>query len=149
MNHDHETTMRPTAGFTLIELIITVAIVAILAAVAMPAYQDYSRRGRVQEAPQNLADFRARMEQYYQDNRTYGPTGGTTCGVAAPTLKSFTFSCNTSNGGQGFSATATGTGGLTAGLAYSVNEQNTQTTTCTSCAWNFSSPQNSWVVRKP
>src|SRR5690606_1858627 len=68
--------MRPchlteNRGFTLIELMITVAIIAILAAVAVPSYQDYVRRGKVTEATATLAQFRIKMEQYFQDNQTY------------------------------------------------------------------------------
>ena len=59
-------------GFTLIELMIVIAVVAILAAVALPAYGDYLRRGQLPEAFTNLADLRVKMEQYYQDNRSYG-----------------------------------------------------------------------------
>ena len=140
-------------GFTLIELMIVVAIVAILMAVAVPGYSDYQRRGQAQEAPVNLAAFRAAMEQYYQDNRRYGTGTGTTCGVtppAAPTAKNFDYDCTSPTGGQSYTATATGkSGGLVSGLAYTVDQLNNQGTTCTSCAWNFSSAQTTWVTRKP
>ena len=64
----------PASGFTLIEVMITVAIVAILGSIALPAYFDYVRRGQLPEAFSNLADYRVKMEQYYQDNRNYGTT---------------------------------------------------------------------------
>ncbi|MDM0115276.1 type IV pilin protein [Variovorax sp. J22R133] len=138
---------RLQRGFTLIELMIVVAVVAILSMIAVPSYTDYLRRGQVQEAPGALADYRTRMEQYYQDNRNYG-TGGN-CGVVIPTAKYFDFTCNSDAAtGQTYLATATGKGGQVAGLAYTVNQLNTQGTTCTSCAWNFSA-QNVWVLRKP
>lgn len=138
------------SGFTLIEVMITVAIVAILAAIALPSYQDYVRRGRVQEAPTNLSAYRALLEQSYQDNRNYGTTG-TACIPAAPAATAtFTYACATSNSSQSFNITATGNAGtLAAGLVYGLNEQNAQTTTCTSCAWGPFSAATTWVVRHP
>ncbi len=59
------------AGFTLIEVMITVAVVAILAAVALPQYFDYVTRSRLVEAKTSLVDMRTRLEQYFLDNRTY------------------------------------------------------------------------------
>jgi type IV pilus assembly protein PilE len=139
------TALRGTTGFTLIEVLITIAIVAILASIAYPSYTDYLRRGQAQEAPGVLADFRARMEQYYQDNRNYGT--GATCGIAAPAPKNFSWSCT--NSGQSYLATATGnTGSLVKGLAYSIDQTNSQRTTCTGCAWNFTGTQSYWVLRK-
>lgn len=138
------------SGFTLIEMMVTVAIVAILASIAIPSYQDYVRRGQVQEAPAALADFRARMEQFYQDNRTYA--NGTACGAAAPSrLENFSTTgfCTLSNGNQAYTATLTGNTGLTRGLAYSINEQDRRTTTCTECAWGFSTVREMWVMKRP
>lgn len=118
-----------SAGFTLIELMIAVAIVAILAAVAMPSYQNYARRGQLSEAFTALSDMRVKMEQHYQDNKFYGATNATT---NCPTLpghsafpvagKYFTITCA---GGaapsQTFVLTATGNGGLTTGYDYTLN----------------------------
>ena len=112
---------RPgTRGFTLIEVMITVAIVAILAAVALPSYNDYIRRGQLPEAFAGMSDLRVKMEQYYQDNRQYGTSGGNCADVATPTWAAgtptltysgaqfFAFTCAVTNGGQGYTITATG-----------------------------------------
>lgn len=133
-------------GFTLIEVMIVVAIVAILATVAYPSYTDFIRRGRLQEAPGALADFRARMEQFYQDNRNYGAGGA--CGLAAPTSESFGYACALTGGGQGYTVTATGAHALVTGFGYTINEANARSTTCTSCAWSFST-QTAWITRRP
>lgn len=100
-------------GFTLIELMIVIAIIGILSAVALPAYNDYVRRGQIQEAFTYLADYRVRMEQYYQDHKNYG-VGGCADDAGANSwnkftpagAKTFTFACQTA--GQTFTLTATG-----------------------------------------
>jgi type IV pilus assembly protein PilE len=116
------------AGFTLIEVMITVAIVAILSMVAMPSYRDYVRRTEATDATATLATGRARMEQYFQDNRNYGPTAGTACGPSVPTSKYFTYTCATSNSGANFVLTATGSpGGST--HTYTISDNGTRTTT--------------------
>jgi type IV pilus assembly protein PilE len=58
-------------GFSLIEIMIVVAIMGILASIAVPGYQDYIKSGNAAEAPANLANCRVQAEQYYQDNLTY------------------------------------------------------------------------------
>jgi len=63
-------------GFTLIELMIVVAIIGILAAVAIPAYQDYIARAQVSEAVNLLASGKTGLAEYYADKATW-PTGAT------------------------------------------------------------------------
>lgn len=60
-----------TSGFTLIEIMITVAILAIVAAVAIPSYNSYVDRGKRAEARTALLDIAARQERYYSNNRQY------------------------------------------------------------------------------
>ena len=59
------------SGFTLIELMITVAILAIVAAVAIPSYSSYVDRGKRAEARAALLDIAARQERYYSNERQY------------------------------------------------------------------------------
>ena len=67
-------------GFTLIELMVTVAIVAILAAIALPAYQEQMRKSRRADAKQALLAVAQNMEKYYTENARYTTTSGsTTC----------------------------------------------------------------------
>jgi len=61
-------------GFTLIELMVTVAIIGILTAVALPAYQKYAMRGRRSDAINALTSAAAAQEKYYFQNNAYGTT---------------------------------------------------------------------------
>lgn len=74
------------SGFTLIELMITVAIVGILAAIALPSYQDSVRKSRRADAKSALLGLANAMERHFTVNNTYCDAGGTggahTCGDA-------------------------------------------------------------------
>lgn len=71
-------------GFTLIELMIVVAIIGILAAIAIPAYQDYTIRAQVSEGL-SLADGAKTAVAEYYTNRGVFPTGNKTAGLSTNT----------------------------------------------------------------
>ncbi len=70
-------------GFTLIELMIVVAIIGILAAIAIPAYQDYTIRAQVSEGLNLAAGAKAAVTEFYQDRGVY-PTDNVEAGLSAP-----------------------------------------------------------------
>ncbi|HFA6258980.1 TPA: pilin, partial [Neisseria gonorrhoeae] len=70
-------------GFTLIELMIVIAIVGILAAVALPAYQDYTARAQVSEAILLAEGQKSAVTEYYLNNGEW-PANNTSAGVASP-----------------------------------------------------------------
>ena len=58
-------------GMTLIELMISVAIIGLLAAIAIPKYADYQEKAKVNVSIQDIANLSVLIEAYYQDARTY------------------------------------------------------------------------------
>lgn len=151
LHKPHERRLR-ARGFTLIELMVTVAIVAILAAIAYPSYRDYVLRGRLVDATNGLSTMRANMERYFQDNRTYLSTGSYTspCLVSS-TLRmvgSFTLSCDGSYGAvtaTTYTLVATGSG-TTAGFVFTVDQANNRATVGVPTGWTTCSTD--WVSRR-
>jgi type IV pilus assembly protein PilE len=144
-----ERAMKQPRGFTLIELLITMVILGILTAIALPAYNDYVQRGKITEAFTGLADFRVRMEQFYQDNRRYDGAGLNGCGATAPNSKYFDFGCAPSLApSQSYTVTASGkaTENLT-DFVYTLNEKNDRATTKVGTGWNGAGSA-CWVRRK-
>lgn len=75
--------LKRQRGFTLMEVMITVAIVAILAAIAFPSYQDSLRKSRRTDGKNALTQAVANMERFYNQNNTYA--GATMC-TSTPTI---------------------------------------------------------------
>jgi type IV pilus assembly protein PilE len=138
--------MKLARGFTLIELMIAVAIVAILATIALPSYQDYVRRGQLTEGTGGLADYRVKMEQFFQDNRTYVGGGLGNCG-ATPSggLSKFALTCAAT--ATTFTATMTGSGALTTGFTYTVDQSNAKAATVTGVS-GWSGNASCWVTKQ-
>ncbi len=136
---------KHNSGFTLIELMIVVAIVAILGAVALPAYNDHVKRGKIAEATANLANLRVRMEQFFQDNRTY--VGGL-CSPTAAECKYFTYTCAPAATATTFAIQATGVAAQgMGGYLYTINEANAKTTVMSApSTWTGSA--TCWVTKK-
>lgn len=138
LTNPKEDVMRYEKGFNLIELMVVVAIVGILAAVAMPAYNDYVRRGKLTEAMTILAGMRVKLEQYYQDKRTY--VGGCAAGTVAPLptadeTKYFTYTCPVLTD-TAFEVDAVGIAAVgTDGFTYTINQNNAKTSVITAPGW--------------
>jgi type IV pilus assembly protein PilE len=136
--------MRNPHGFTLIEIMVTIAIVGILAAIAIPQYSDYVTRSRLVEAQSKLSDTRVRLEQFFINNRTYV---GFTCTQAAIGNENFGITCTTQTANT-FTITATGTNKMT-GFSFTLDDLNQKTSAITAAGWSSPSPNNCWASKKP
>lgn len=132
--------LRWERGFTLIELMIVVVIVAILAAIAFPSYQRYVLRSHRVEAQSVLSEAAARQERYYSQNNAYASTAAAlnmTSNVSALQYYGLAISNVTATT---YTLTATATGGqakdaqcLSLSLDQAGTRSNTGTGTGTTC----------------
>lgn len=96
------------SGFSLIELMITVAIVGILASVAYPAYTNQIVKTRRVDTQRELTNFAQSMERYFTSNGRYVTVvGGATCGVSAPAATTFYTFASSNCSDNTFTITAT------------------------------------------
>lgn len=138
--------MKRGLGFTLVELLVVVAVIGILSAIAVPQYSDYVMRSKIAEATATLSEHRVRMEQFFQDNRTY--VGACAAGTVAPvpTGRYFTYACS-NLAATTYTVTATGVAsqGMN-GFVYTINQANARATTGVPTGWTTDT--NCWVTKK-
>jgi len=96
-------------GFTLIEVMIVVAIIGILAAIAYPSYDEYVKRGNRTEGQAFLSDVAARQERHFSQNNTYitNNTNIAKLGLTSANSPTSKYTVALAGGGGGYTLTAT------------------------------------------
>ena len=146
LQHSQSKKYIKSKGFTLIELMIVVAIMGILASIAIPAYSDYVIRASLPDATSTLSATRARLEQHFQDNRDYRTVGAFTSPCAAiPNAGKFSFACSNLTATT-YTITATGSG-IVSDFIYTIDQANTQRTTGVKTGWG-TAPAACWLMKK-
>lgn len=133
--------MKKQCGFTLIEMLIVIAIIGILAAIAIPNYTDYVMKSRIQQALAPLGAGQTQMEQFFQDNQTYA--GG--CAQVTGKGNSDNFAITCEDAAATFTITATGSGSMT-GFKYTINQDGAKTSKL-GARWGSTS-SNCWASSK-
>lgn len=134
--------MKTRNGFTLIELMIVVAVVAILGSISLPAYTDYVIRGKIPDATANLAAKRVQLEQFFQDNRTY--VGAAACTADTTSSQFFNFSCSVQSATT-YTVQALGKVSMV-GFTYTIDQNNLKVTVAVPTGWTTNA--TCWVTKK-
>lgn len=142
INYGEWAMKRMQRGFTLIEVMITVAIVGILAAVALPAYSDYVTRGRLSEAFVALGGAQPAAEQFWSNKRSYELFNEAKAFPKAS--DNFTYALSDASA-SAYTITATGIGKMS-GFVYTVNQDGTRATSASPTGWGTST--SCWVDHK-
>jgi type IV pilus assembly protein PilE len=129
---------RRESGFTLIEVLIAVALVGILSAVAIPSYASYVTRGRLTEAFTALSAIQPKAEEFWSNNRTYEHL------PAPDATANFTYAVS-SDTASSYTVTATGRGPA-ASFSFTIDQNGNRATTGVPTGWTSST--SCWVDRK-
>jgi type IV pilus assembly protein PilE len=136
---------RKTGGFSLIELLIAVAIIGILTAVAVPAYGNYMLRTRLTEAFTGLAGFQPTAEQYWSNNRTYDDVGAASLDQRLPPATGNFIYAVSGTSAAAYTLTATGTGPA-AGFVFTIDQSGNRATADAPDGWTLNDA--CWVDRE-
>ena len=121
--------MKYCRAFTLIEIMIVIAVMGILASIAVPSYNQYVQRAHRSEGAAALVEYNAKMAHYYLDNNNYVKVedGVQKCALPVPSTRYMTITCAAPTS-QTYTATATGSGDI-ATTTFTINQADARVTT--------------------
>ena len=138
-------------GFSLVELMVVIAIMGVLAAIVVPNYSEHIKRGKLTDAVNELAQLRLAMERAFQNTGTYAGTGTDPCAVSMPTGKYFTFTCTSASSPPTYTLTAKNIGSQGLGAAesykYTINEGGVMQTAAYA-GTTFDTPKSCWWIHQ-
>jgi type IV pilus assembly protein PilE len=140
----HAIRIQRHRGFTLVEILVTVAIVALLASIALPAYNDYITSGKIVQATGPLGARRTIMENHFDNTRAYSTAPACTADTASSQY--FDFTCAADDVAMTYVLTATGKNTM-AGFVYTIDQANNRVTVSVGSGWSGAG-SNCWVRTK-
>ena len=117
-------------GFTLLELLIVIAIIGILSGIALPAYKDYTQQGRLAAAASTLSTLANQLESHYLETRRYSNEQDL-CNLMDSSDDYFNYTCTLQNNSdQQYLLSASSTNNLSASKTFvlGLNEQGVKNT---------------------
>lgn len=138
---------RAARGFTLVEIMITVAIVGILTAVALPSYRDYVVRARLTEAFSGLSAAQPVAEQLWSNTRSFATLGTVVPRILPADTPTFTFTASNATPST-YTVTATGTA-QAAGFVFTIDQSGNRATTAVPAnLTGWTTNASCWVDRR-
>ena len=134
--------MKRQSGFTLLELMIVVVVISILAAIAVPSYNQYVIRGKLTDAFSALASAQSSAEQFWSNNRTY--VGFNASNGFPQNSTNFTYNLSNQTAST-YTITATGQGTLS-GFRFTIDQNGNKATPGVPTGWTSST--TCWINKK-
>ena len=134
---------RVVKGFTLVELMVTVAIIGILASIAIPQYRDYVLQSRLVDAVSALSSVQPAADHFWMNKRTFTDFDRMPANTAN---FDYTFVPDAATPKAAYLATATGKN-QALGFVYTVDQQGKRRTTAVKAGYG-TAPADCWIIKK-